>query len=87
MTIPSPPVTIRTPMPVDTKSVPDRRTLRFETIDQALAEADRLADADRAGRLKPLGNWALGQTLGHLATWADYSYTGTPLNPRGSSSS
>ena len=26
-----------------------------------------------------MGNWTLGQTLGHLASWADYSYDGVPL--------
>jgi hypothetical protein len=45
-----------------------------------LAEVDRLVVAERAGRLKRLGNWTLGQTLGHLACWAEHSYTGTPLN-------
>jgi hypothetical protein len=66
------------PNAVDTAKV-DRRTLRFESIDEALAESDRLAAAERAGRLKPLGNWTLGQALGHLAAWADYAYTGAPL--------
>jgi hypothetical protein len=53
--------------------------LRFESIDQVLADVDRLAAADRAGRLRRLGNWTLGQTLGHLAAWAEYAYTGAPL--------
>lgn len=65
--------------PVDTGKVPGRRTLRFESIDQAMAEVDRLVEADRAGRLRRLGNWTLGQTLGHLATWTEYGYTGSPL--------
>lgn len=63
---------------VDTAKV-DRRTLRFESIDQLMTEVDRLATAERAGRLKPLGNWMLGQALGHLAAWAEYAYTGAPL--------
>jgi hypothetical protein len=67
--------------PVDTGKVGDRRILRFESIDQVLAEADRLAEAERAGRLRRLGNWTLGQTLGHLAAWAEYGYTGNPLKP------
>jgi hypothetical protein len=53
--------------------------LRFESIDQAMAEVERLAEAERAGRLRRLGNWTLGQTLGHLAAWAEYAYTGAPL--------
>src|SRR5262245_26063826 len=67
------------PLPVDTGKVTGRRTLRFEMIDQALADAERLVEAERAGRLKRLGNWTLGQTLGHLAAWAEYGYTGFPL--------
>ena len=65
--------------PVDTRKAAGRRILRFESIDELMAEVDRLAGAERAGRLKRLGNWTLGQTLGHLACWAEYSYTGTPL--------
>jgi hypothetical protein len=67
-------------VPVDTSKVTDRRKLRFESIDQVLAEVQRLAEADRAGRLGQLGNWTLGQTLGHLAAWAEYGYTGAPLH-------
>ena len=65
--------------PVDTKKAPGRRILRFESIDEALAEVDRLVDAEHAGRLKRVGNWTLGQALGHLAAWVEYSYTGAPL--------
>jgi hypothetical protein len=70
-----------TPAPVDTGKIGDRRTLRFESIDKALAEVDRLVEAERAGRLRPRGNWTLGQALGHLATWVEFSYTGAPLRP------
>ena len=63
----------------DTGKVADRRMLRFESLGQVLAEVDRLAEADRAGRLTQLGNWTLGQALGHLAVWAEFAYTGTPL--------
>src|SRR5262245_27442668 len=66
---------------VNTGKVTGRRILRFDSIDQLLAEVDRLVAAERAGRLKRLGNWTLGQTLGHLATWDEFSYTGVPLNP------
>jgi hypothetical protein len=65
--------------PVDTKHAPGRRSLRFASIDEALAEVDRLVQAERAGRLKRVGNWTLGQVLGHLATWVEYAYTGAPL--------
>jgi hypothetical protein len=64
---------------VDTRKVPGRRLLRFESIDQVLIDVDRLAAAERAGKLRRLGNWTLGQALGHLASWAEYGYTGAPL--------
>jgi hypothetical protein len=69
------------PAAIDTAKVGDRRILRFESLDEVLAEVDRLADAERAGRLKHLGNWTLGQTFGHLAAWAEFAYTPAPLNP------
>jgi hypothetical protein len=52
--------------PVDTAKVSGRRLLRFESIDEMMAEVDRLVEAERAGRLKRLGNWTLGQTLGPM---------------------
>src|SRR5437763_16830550 len=66
---------------VDTRKIAGRRVLHFDSIDQLLKEVDRLAAAERAGRLKRLGNWTLGQNLGHLATWTEYIYTGVPLKP------
>jgi hypothetical protein len=71
-----------TPAPagaVDTGRAANCRLLRFESISEVMAEVDRLTAAERAGRLRRLGNWSLGQTLGHLAAWAEYSYTGAPL--------
>jgi hypothetical protein len=55
-----------------------RRRLRFATIDHALAEAERLVAAERAGRLTRAGNWSLGQALGHLTTWAEFAFAGYP---------
>jgi hypothetical protein len=65
--------------PLDTGKVSGRRMLRFESIDEVMAEVDRLVEAERAGRLRKQGNWTLGQTLGHLACWAEYGYTGRPM--------
>jgi hypothetical protein len=59
---------------------PQRRQLRFETIDDALAEAERLVAAEREGRLARAGNWSLGRTLGHLATWAEFAHDGYPAS-------
>lgn len=66
---------------IDTARVVGRRVLQFHSIDEALADVDRLVETERAGRLKRLGNWTLGQLLGHLAVWAEFSYTGSPLKP------
>ena len=66
---------------IDTSKVAARRILRFESLDQMIAEVDRLVAAERAGKLKRAGNWTLGQILGHIAVWAEFSYTDMPLNP------
>jgi len=66
---------------VDTKHVAGRRSLRFERIDDALADAEAMATAEREGRLRRVGNWTLGQILGHLATWVAYAYDGVPVTP------
>jgi hypothetical protein len=68
-----------TAVPVNTGKVTTRRKLKFDSIDQVLADVDRLVEAERAGRLSHVGNWSLGQTLGHLACWAEYTYAGYPL--------
>ena len=65
--------------PINTKRVAGRRKLRFATIDDALAESERLAAADRAGIARPLGNWTLGQIFGHLAVWVEFAYRDIPL--------
>lgn len=62
-----------------TRCVNDRRTLRFDTIDDAIHEADRIANADASGRIRQLGNWTPGQCLGHVAAWIEYGYEGYPL--------
>lgn len=64
-------------MPVETKTV-QRRRVAFNTLSEALADAERLAGADKAGKLKILGNWTCGQVFNHLASWAGYYYEGFP---------
>lgn len=64
---------------IDTKRVVGRRKLRFATIDDALAESECLAAADRAGKARCLGNWTLGQIFGHLAVWIEFAYRDIPL--------
>ena len=66
---------------VDTAKVTGRRELHFNSIDDALAEADRLAALERSGQLQCLGNWSCGQVFNHLATWAEYAFSPNPLKP------
>lgn len=74
--------TTAAPTPVNTAKV-KRRTLHFNTLDEALAEVDRLVAADHAGKLKLLGNWTLGQNLNHVASWVGWSFDGVPFTTPG----
>ena len=67
------------PNSIDTARLDGRRTLHFNTIDEALAEVGRLAEANGRGELCCLGNWSAGQILGHLAAWVDYGFDGLPM--------
>jgi hypothetical protein len=63
---------------VNTKHVKDRRRLRFERLAEAVAEAERLATCEAGSSVRTAGNWTLGQTLGHLAYWANAAFEGLP---------
>jgi uncharacterized protein DUF1569 len=63
--------------PVQTKNV-DWRSLGFKSLDDVLGEAERLATAERAGKIRRTGNWTTGQVFGHLSTWMDFPYDGYP---------
>jgi hypothetical protein len=67
------------PAAIDTARVADRRRLHFNSIDDVLADIDRIVAADKAGTLRCTGNWTAGQTLGHLAAWIDYGWDGYPM--------
>jgi hypothetical protein len=60
-------------MAVKTSKVTGRRRLHFESLDEVLAEAERLA----ARPYRKLGNWTLGQILMHLALAGEKSIDGT----------
>ena len=64
---------------VDTAKSQDRRSVRFETVEKALADVDRIVAADEAGTLRSCGNWTAGQAFGHVAGWINYAYEGFPL--------
>lgn len=63
---------------IRTRGVQDRRRLRFNTIDECIAEIDRIVAADSRGTLRRLGNWSPGQVFGHVAAWIEYGWDGYP---------
>lgn len=65
-------------MAVDTKNVSGCRKLSFRNAQAMLAEVDRLVALERAGKLRALGNWTLGQVLGHIAEWIRFAFDGYP---------
>lgn len=58
---------------------PRWRRLRFQSIDEALAEIERIAHADQAGTLVAHGKWTPGEILSHVAAWIEYGYVGYPM--------
>ncbi|NOS98998.1 MAG: DUF1569 domain-containing protein [Phycisphaerales bacterium] len=66
---------------VNTAEIRDRRPLRFKSIDEVLADIDRIVAADTAGKLRRTGNWTAGQVFGHVAAWINYAYEGYPMKP------
>lgn len=68
-------------MPESNAPAAERRKLRFASIDEVITDVDGLVRAESAGNLRQVGNWTLGQTLGHLAAWAGFCYDGYPINP------
>jgi hypothetical protein len=58
--------------PVRTTKVVGRRKVRFENLDEIIADAEMLA----AKRVRQLGNWSVGQATGHLARTMQLSLDG-----------
>lgn len=61
-------------MSVDTTKVTGRRKVNYASVEEVLADADRLS----AGSVKTLGNWSQGQIYRHLATAFNGSIDGFP---------
>lgn len=55
------------------------RKLRFDSLDQLLAEVDRIVAAEKTGKLRRAGNWTTGQVFSHLGAWCEYGQTGYPF--------
>ena len=65
-------------MTIDTTKVANRRQVRYNSLDDVLADAEHLVQLEAEGKLRPLGNMTLGQALGHLALWMHASVDGIP---------
>jgi Protein of unknown function (DUF1569) len=63
-------------MPINTKAVQGRRELRFDSLDDVVADAERVVGA--AG-VRTLGNWPPDRLLGHLTTAINGSIDGMPF--------
>lgn len=68
--------------PINTKHAQGRRKLHFASIEDALRDAQIIADAEQNGTLKQLGNWTPGQCFGHLGGWINYAFDGYPPDLR-----
>lgn len=62
--------------PINTKRVAGRRTVRYESFADVLADAERLA----AVPVRTLGNWSVGQIYAHLARSIDVMIDGAPFS-------
>lgn len=66
-------------MTVNTKTVSNRRNLRFSTLDEAVEDARKLVEAPR---VRMLGNWQLDNLLMHLAFTVNHAIDGFPPHMR-----
>lgn len=62
-------------MAIDTAKVQGRRTLKFSSLQDVLADAERMS----AGNVRVLGNWSAGQIFQHLATSLNDSIDGSDV--------
>jgi hypothetical protein len=62
--------------PVDTKTVRGRRELHFASLDEVVADAEKLVSSPTT---RMLGNWLLGRLLTHLAMAMNRSIDGISL--------
>jgi hypothetical protein len=64
------------PMPVDTTKVEGRRKLDYKSLEEVLADAERLSSGPP---VKTLGNWSAGQIYKHLADSFNSSIDGSTM--------
>jgi hypothetical protein len=63
----------RRPITIKTTRVVGRRTLKFTTLDDIVADVEMLASAEK---ITALGNWTIGEALAHLANSFNMSIDG-----------
>jgi len=66
---------------VDTRTSPEYRALRFNSVDECISVVNQIASSADAGNLVATGNWTPGQIMTHLANWINYAYEGFPIAP------
>ncbi len=59
------------------KTTPRAREIRYEGLDEMLADVDQLITSSYAKHR----NWTLGQAAGHVADWARFPMDGFPTPP------
>ena len=64
---------------INTKTSSEFRTLGFGSVDECVAEVERVRAADAEGRLQATGNWTAGEIMSHVANWIEYAYVGYPI--------
>ncbi len=62
---------------VDTKSA-NRRSLRFESLDEVVADIDAIEASIKAGTLSSSGNWSAGEVCDHLRKFFEFAIDGFP---------
>ncbi len=62
-------------MSIDTRKVQGRRKVRYASLQDVLADAERMS----AGHAQTLGNWSAGQIFAHLARSMNNSIDGSDL--------
>jgi len=63
-------------MAINTKKAAGRRSVHYNNLEDLQADAQQLVSS---GSVKMVGNWSLGQVLGHLATTMNASIDGFPM--------
>jgi hypothetical protein len=69
-------------VPVGPRRIAQRRPVCLQTLEDLVAEVDRIVTAAAAGKVRPLGNWTAAQALWHLGKLMELSFDGFPFRYR-----